>query len=233
MDKPGLVEQDVREGRRLIEALDRAGFPLPVACWLNLKEIGVWQLRLGSPLVQEQGSRSVYGTIQTILAAATPKIAINLDDIKVVAESDPIAMELRISAGTDGMPFIGAERLSSVFAGDEFVQNAILYRAERIVGVSGDAEWTLAIPEVIQGHRKWRQKKARLVFNKGYTSDVIVDNYPLKKRYTKNGVSTAFYAFNRIKNVGAKQFGDIRRIVIRDGSLRTVEDIRSHVEVSA
>src|ERR1019366_3856595 len=112
MDKSELVERDLAEGRRLVDALDKAGIPLPVAFWLYLQELGVWQLRLCSPYVKEFGPKHAYGIVQTILATASPVIELDLDAIAVIPESDRVATELRISAGTDGKPFIGGKMLS-------------------------------------------------------------------------------------------------------------------------
>jgi hypothetical protein len=232
MDKSELVEHDINEGHRLVEALDKASFPLPAAFWLYLPELGVWQLRLSSPAVKDEGPRYAYAIVQTALATASPAIDVDLDTVGVVPESDHIASELRISAGTDGKPYIGGKSISNTIVGEVFVHSIYVYRAERIVGVSGESTWSIAIPEKVHGRTIWKRKDAQLIFDKGYTADVRVENYDLKKHFTKNGVNTSFHTFTRIKNVGNKALGDLQRVVILDGRLRTVEDIAANVEIS-
>jgi hypothetical protein len=232
MDKSELVERDINEGRRLVEALDKANFPLPAAYWFFLPTLGVWQLRFSSPAVKDEGPRHAYAIVQTALATASPAIDIDLDSISVVPESDPIATELRISVGTDGKPYIGGKSISNTIVGELFVHSIYVYRAERIVGISGETTWSMAIPEKINGRTVWRKKDARLIFNKGYTADVKAENHEVKKHFTKNGVNTTFHIFTRIKNVGNKAFGDLQRVVILDGRLRSIEDIAANVEIS-
>src|SRR5262249_30655694 len=145
--------------KRLLKALDAAQFPVTAALWYYLPDGGPWRLLFASPVVQREGPRAAYRTIQQVMAKSGP-YPFGLDTIWAASTDEPIVMELRLFAGTDGAPFIGGFDLQKTQLGDIFIDRAYVYRAERIVGKSGTVEMICATPEA--GHKTWRARKATL-----------------------------------------------------------------------
>ncbi|MDQ6433314.1 hypothetical protein RB623_04535 [Mesorhizobium sp. LHD-90] len=78
MDKTPLVGPDFDGGRDLLEALERAGLPIAVAAWLNLREAFDWQLYLASPDVQTYGPTTVIRFVDKILIATQSPIPLRV-----------------------------------------------------------------------------------------------------------------------------------------------------------
>src|SRR4051794_1645877 len=119
MDQATLVESDIQAGRRLVQALDAAGFPVTAALWLFFAEEGVWRLVIASPRVAEMGPRAAYTEIQGVIRSAG--IDLPLPQVTAVPPDDPLVLALRISGGTEGAPFVGGTHLHRSAVGDVFL----------------------------------------------------------------------------------------------------------------
>ena len=63
MDKVILVESYIEEGRRLIENLDRGGFPVYSALWFLDTSSGTWKLLIATPQLEQLGPHGSYSQI--------------------------------------------------------------------------------------------------------------------------------------------------------------------------
>ncbi len=96
MDKAILVEKeliismevDVEGGLKLLKALDKADFDVRAALWLYSSDSGRWRLVIGSPLVDQEGPKSAYTTVQSELAKLKSHSRISLWDISVLGLDD-------------------------------------------------------------------------------------------------------------------------------------------------
>lgn len=86
MHKKLLVDTDIPNGARLVEALDGANVPIAAAFWLYSDEADEWRLILVSPMVSILGPRHVYASIVSVLKQAS--INIPIDAIFVIAAND-------------------------------------------------------------------------------------------------------------------------------------------------
>ncbi|GAG05740.1 unnamed protein product, partial [marine sediment metagenome] len=68
MDKTVLVEKAIEDGKKLIEALDKADFQVEAAMWFYLPDSDEWRLFIASPFVETNGPTEAYGFIQPVLA---------------------------------------------------------------------------------------------------------------------------------------------------------------------
>ena len=99
MYKTMLVEQQIEDGRKLLEQLDAERFPVSAAFWFFLPERETWSLVIVSPIADTKGPHYGYTRIQRALGKAeAPSLA--LDDITLVGKQDPKFIELRIVVGT-------------------------------------------------------------------------------------------------------------------------------------
>ena len=99
MYKTVLVEQQIDDGRKLLEQLDAQRFPVSGALWYYLPERETWSLVIVSPIADTKGPNYGYTRIQKALGnAETPSLA--LDDITLVGMQDPEFTELKTAVGT-------------------------------------------------------------------------------------------------------------------------------------
>ena len=130
MVKTSLVEQDLNDGKKLLEALDRpkrngTSFRVKAAFWLYRPESMGWRLILATPLVDEKGRLATYAHLRKILDSIQP-LNLSTHNISVVSPRDPLAKAfrgaLRISSDSEDVRFSGA------MVGGTYVEDAYLYR---------------------------------------------------------------------------------------------------------
>lgn len=131
MVKTSLVEQDLNEGKRLLEALNKpkpngTSFRVKAAFWLYRPESMGWRLILATPLVDEQGKLATYAHLREILDSIQP-LNLSTHNITVVSpRRDPLVKALRgalrIASDSEDVRFSGA------MFGGTYVEDAYLYR---------------------------------------------------------------------------------------------------------
>lgn len=132
MDRTILVEEEkrqlvtlrgvnIRGGQRLLAALLKADFDIQTALWLFLSDSGRWRLVLGSPLVDQEGPRSVYARVDSELVNLKPHVRISLTDIKVVGSGDKLVSALKTR------PVLTEKLLTQFVIGGVFVEAAYIY----------------------------------------------------------------------------------------------------------
>jgi hypothetical protein len=114
-----LVEQDVQNGRKLLEALqDR--LPLLAAFWLNAEDASEWNLVLVSPLVSAGKARLAYRMIRQVLAESG--VPIPMDNISVLSPVDSRYKEVRrASQGIPSGLTVAQNFGMGAFAGDAYI----------------------------------------------------------------------------------------------------------------
>lgn len=95
MDKTILVEKDIEEGRKVIEALKENGFPVNAAFWLYKSEPDEWRLTFASPLIDEQGPFKAYSFVQKVLSKFSPPLGIAVAETTVLSDRDELVEGLR------------------------------------------------------------------------------------------------------------------------------------------
>lgn len=122
------IEVDIAGGRMLLKALDKAAPDIRAALWLYLSDSGRWRLILGSPLVDQEGPRSVYAKIESELVKLKPHIRLSLMDISVVGLNDePIHALL---AGD--YQILTEHWLRQLVIGSVFVEAAYIYDLKKL-----------------------------------------------------------------------------------------------------
>jgi hypothetical protein len=228
MDKTVLVDHDIKEGERLLRALDEAGVPVVAALWYYLPEPGVWRYTIATPLVQDPGPRKTYARIESVRAGTSPPVDISLDQMSLDSPTSHLIGELRIFAGTPGAPHIGGGWLNKSMVGEVYVETAYVYRAEQIIGKSGTMEQLFAIPH--HGGRQWTLRNGKMTTRDGFIVEVTVENHNLKTSVGRRGINASFYVVTSAKYEDGKKMGTVQRITVIDGRPRTLEDIAADVE---
>lgn len=123
MDKIALVNFDIDNGRKVIEALDRDGKSPNVALWAKLPEYEDWRLVIASDRLGQSGSLSGYSQINSALEKAGLR---NRPTISLRPMEKPFIKALRNlfgkAADTYGM------RLGGQLIGDQYLEDAFVYR---------------------------------------------------------------------------------------------------------
>lgn len=130
MVKTSLVERDLNEGKKLLEALNKAkpgGSPFRVkaAFWLYSPESMEWRLVVATPLVDEKGRLATYVHLGKVLDSIQP-IGLSTHNISVMSPRDPLVKALR--AALRIAPDSEDIRLSGAVVGGTYVDDAYMYR---------------------------------------------------------------------------------------------------------
>lgn len=125
MDKTVLVEKAIKEGGKLLEALDKAGFKVEAAMWFYVTESDEWRLFIASPFVETDGPTAAYGSIQTVLATLKPS-EISLRNISVLSPKHHLISLLRIAIRTG--PGISGIRFTRNVINNTLIEDAYIYR---------------------------------------------------------------------------------------------------------
>ena len=94
-----LVEQDVQNGRKLVEALQKR-LPMLAAFWSNTEDSNEWRLVIVSPLVGEGGARLAYRLVEQTLAETL--VPIPLENISVLSPANLRYKQVRLAS--QGVP---------------------------------------------------------------------------------------------------------------------------------
>lgn len=88
-----LVENHIRDGRKLITLLAKSQFDVTAACWIKTSDEGKRLLYIVSKTVDEKGLAAAYGELYGALDSMhTPWIS--MFEVKLVGTSGPIAAQL-------------------------------------------------------------------------------------------------------------------------------------------
>ncbi len=124
--KAALVKEDLHDGKRLIEALDKANFKVQAALWFYLADSDEWRLYISSPFVEKEGPRKSYNFIQKILARLAPPSSFSLTDITVLSPSSNLVKLMRVAVRTG--PGISGIRFTRNVINNTLIEDAYIYR---------------------------------------------------------------------------------------------------------
>jgi hypothetical protein len=227
MDPEILVDRDIDVGRRLVQALDQAGFPVVAALWSFFPEAGEWRLVIASPKVSELGPLKAYKSIQQVLLGSP--IGFPLHRIAAVGPDAPLVTELRFFAGTDPAPFIGGTSLHKEVIGNTYVEGAYVYRAERIIGKSGTFEIWSVTPD--RPRKVWIARRTKVTVEDGLFKKIEVEGFDWPQTQTKKGLKAYLRVLSNAEVRDGEPVGDVQRWTILGGRLSSVETVARRVRL--
>ena len=92
MDQDTLVEQQIRDGQRLIEDLAGSGFSVAAAGWIKTTDDSQWYLYIASSVVDMEGSSKGYGIVHPLIRKMPAPFWIGPFDVKLIRERDALAV---------------------------------------------------------------------------------------------------------------------------------------------
>lgn len=126
MDKEILVEANIEEGRKLIQALDASKFTLNGALWFYYPKLSEWRLLLVSPLVDKIGPRKSYMIIQRVIEDLRPA-NISIINISVMSPKNNLVQLLRVAIRTNPNA-VSQIRFTHTTINNVFIEDALIYR---------------------------------------------------------------------------------------------------------
>ena len=99
-----LVKDSIEEGRALLTALERAGFPMQAAFWKRVPDDGYWRLVIASQAARDEGPIEAYTQLGRVWDTLTHQ-DLSFTDITVLSPTDSRyirhRMELRYLRDSD------------------------------------------------------------------------------------------------------------------------------------
>jgi hypothetical protein len=93
MDTDPLVEEQIEDGRKLVNLLGERDFDVTAACWTKTSEEGIWFLYIASKQVDRAGLREAYGDVfNTLRSISDPYVSSS--EISLVGNESSIAKDL-------------------------------------------------------------------------------------------------------------------------------------------
>ncbi len=126
MDQTTLVDRNIKDGKEIVQNLDKEGLFFPIAMWFFLPNSNEWRLFFGKEDVNEIGKRDYYKKIKRVLDKSTPKSGITLNDISVISTKDEIAKLVKVAVRT-GRKISGIRFTGNVVNG-RLISDAYIYR---------------------------------------------------------------------------------------------------------
>ena len=130
MDKPTLVDADMKAGEALLGKLDKAKFNIKAAFWFYLSEPEEWRLFLASPVFDKEGPTKAYEKVQSELAelkkGSEQDYELSLQNISVVSPNDNLIKLLKSAVKTG--PGVSHIRFARNVINNVLIEDAYIYR---------------------------------------------------------------------------------------------------------
>lgn len=89
-----LVNQEIEEGQKLIDALNKESISVHSALWLYAPEPETWHLMLALPVYDHQGSLKTYEKILSVFRQVEPELKIDWTAIVAISPNDELIQGL-------------------------------------------------------------------------------------------------------------------------------------------
>lgn len=126
MDKPTLVDADIKAGEALLSRLDDIEFNVKAALWFYVQDSEEWRLIIASPIVDNDGPKKAYEKVQLQLQELNGHYELTLRNISLVSPQDKLIKALK-SAITTGKAISHIRFTRNVINGI-FIEDAYIYR---------------------------------------------------------------------------------------------------------
>ncbi|HUV67589.1 MAG TPA: hypothetical protein VMW24_27095 [Sedimentisphaerales bacterium] len=126
MDKPTLVDADMKAGEALLNKLDETRFDVKAALWFYMPESEEWRLILASPTVDAEGPKKAYEKVQSQLQGLDQGHELSLQNISLVSPGDNLIKVLKSAIKTGKK--ISHIRFTRNVINNVFIEDAYIYR---------------------------------------------------------------------------------------------------------
>ena len=93
MDRGPLVEMQIDDGAKIVEAIREGGFDAPAAWWMKASEEGEWFLYIASRVVDDRGIAAAYRLAHSLIRPLGT-LWVEWSDVKLVSPENPVAKDV-------------------------------------------------------------------------------------------------------------------------------------------
>ncbi|MFB2937912.1 hypothetical protein ACE1B6_21905 [Aerosakkonemataceae cyanobacterium BLCC-F154] len=122
-----LVNQEIEEGQRLIDALKAAGVSVDSALWIYSSERETWRLMLTSTLYDTKGPLKTYEEILSVFRQVKPELKIDWTAIVAVSPKHELIQGLRQLQQHRKLNLSG-KRLTNNLVNQMWIEDAYIYQ---------------------------------------------------------------------------------------------------------
>jgi hypothetical protein len=125
MDQATLVDHQLEDVTRLVDALRQDAFDVKAAFWLYTSEADQWFLHIASDAVDRLGITEAYKAVYRVMRRL-PDLQIDRFQVKLVAPDDPVAKAVidDLSRQPTRLP----ARIRAAHLGEVYIEDAYIYR---------------------------------------------------------------------------------------------------------
>ncbi len=124
MDSSALVEMQLRDGQKLLEALAQSGFEVALAFWAKASDDDKWYLYIASPAVAKEGVAKTYRRVQPVIRELQKEpFWVDPFEVKAISPQSSIAEGAAKLRGD----YPGITRSGWTQLGDVAVEGAYIY----------------------------------------------------------------------------------------------------------
>ena len=125
MDQTILVNEQIAEGKQLLDRLREAGFPVTAAGWIWESERSQWYLYVVSPIVEDEGRGIAYRRIHAVVRQMPQGFSIEPLDVMAVGLHQPLGEAMLDLYRRQ--PGRSSYRLGNTRFGDVEIEGAYIY----------------------------------------------------------------------------------------------------------
>jgi hypothetical protein len=124
-----LVDQEIQDGKRLIDVVNQAGLSVNSALGLYLPEKETWLLMLTCPIFDKETSLKTYKKIISVFGNIQPELNINWMNLVAVSPQHKLIQGLRKLQKDWNLSLLG-KRLTHNTVNHIYVDDAYIYHIE-------------------------------------------------------------------------------------------------------
>ena len=103
MDTTILVEKHILDGKFLLENLFKRKWKVIAAFWNQDQDSLEWKLFMSVPLIKKEGTRAIYLRLTNAIREITPRLAIDVDDIKLIDSKSNVVQKVKSFTAKDNL----------------------------------------------------------------------------------------------------------------------------------
>lgn len=123
-----LVNQEIEEGKRLIDALNAAGLSVDSVLWIYSSERKSWRLMLTSPLCDQKGTLHTYREIMVVFRQVEPELKMDWTGLVAVSPNHKLIKALRQLQQEGDFNLSGRRMTNNLLSNRMWVDDAYIYQ---------------------------------------------------------------------------------------------------------
>ena len=121
-----LVEQSIKDGQNLVDALEKGGLEPKAAFWYFNPDLETWKLMIMLPAMDSGDHQHAYQLVERVRMSTRPQVSISLNDIALQSSYSPLVAAVRRvvkalpNGARKGSQYIGTN-VNNQFIGDVYI----------------------------------------------------------------------------------------------------------------